>query len=71
MKDIIDYSYPLFVLSKIKVKQKNLKEMKKQMNKTYFQFIDEKERRLNEIKLRNENRTKYLLKCFSIFKLSK
>jgi hypothetical protein len=68
MKDIIDYSYPLFVLSKIKVKQKNLKEMKKRMNKTYFKFIDEKEKRLNEIKLRNENRTKYLLKCFSIFK---
>ena len=68
MKDIIDYSYPLFVLSKIKVKQKNLKEMKKQMNKRYFKYIGEKERRLNEIKIRNANRTQYLLKSFSIFK---
>ena len=70
MKDIIDYSYPLFVLSKIKVKQKNLKEMKKQMNKRYFKFISEKERRLNEIKINNANRTQYLLKSFSIHKQS-
>ena len=68
MKDIIDYSYPLFVLTKIKVKQKNLRAMKKQRLKKYINYVSEKEKRLKEIKNRNEIRTQYLLKSFSFFK---
>ena len=69
MKDIIDYSYPLFVLSKIKVKQKNLRELKIQRYKNnHFDFMNEKERRLREFKIQNDNRTKYLLKSFSFLK---
>ena len=68
MKDVIDYSYPLFVLSKIKIKQKNLMNMKKQRNNTFVNFTTEKDKRLKEIKMRDEKRTKYLLKSFSFFK---
>ena len=68
MKDIMDYSYPLFVLSKIKVKQKNLRELKKQRYKNKFDYLNEKERRLKEYKIQNDNRTKYLLKSFSFLK---
>ena len=68
MKDIIDYSYPLFVLTKIKVKQKNLRAMKNQRLKKYINYVSEKEKRLKEIKNRNEIRTQYLLKSFSFFK---
>ena len=68
MKDVIDYSYPLFVLSKIKIKQKNLKNMKKQRNNIFVNFTTEKDKRLKEIKMRDEKRTKYLLKSFSFFK---
>ena len=68
MKDIIDYSYPKFVLSKIKVKQKNLSEMKKRRNKIFNSFLNEKEKRLKEIKMRNDIRTQYLLKSFSFLK---
>ena len=69
MKDIIDYSYPLFVLSKIKIRQKNLRELKEQRHKKNFEYINEKERRLQEFEKANENRTKYLLKSFSFLKL--
>ena len=71
MKDVIDYSYPLFVLSKIKVKQRNLTNLKKRRNNRYINFITEKDKRLKEIKTRDEKRTKYLLselKSFSFFK---
>ena len=68
MKDVIDYSYPLCVLSKIKVKQKELKEMKKQRYEKYLDSMDEKERRLKEVEIRNDNRTKYLLKSISFLK---
>ena len=68
MKDVIDYSYPLFVLSKIKIKQKNLRELKKQRNKKSLDYLNEKDRRLKEVKIINDNRTKYLLKSFSFLK---
>ena len=68
MKDVIDYSYPLFVLSKIKIKQKNLRELKKQRTKKSLDYINEKDRRLKEVKIINDNRTKYLLKSFSFLK---
>jgi len=68
IKDIIDYSYPLFVLTKIKVKQKNLRIMKKQRLKKYFNYVSGKEKRINEIKTRNDIKTQYLLKSFSFFK---
>ena len=68
IKDIIDYSYPLFVLTKIKVKQKNLRIMKKQRLKKYFNYVSGKEKIINEIKTRNDIKTQYLLKSFSFFK---
>ena len=68
MKDVIDYSYPLFVLSKIKIQGKNLRYIKERRNNTQQNYISEKEKRIKEVKLRNDIRTQYLLKSFSFFK---
>ena len=68
MKDVFDYSYPFFVLSKIKIQQKNLRPIKEQRNNTELNYISEKDKRLKEMKKQNENRTQYLLKSFSFLK---
>ena len=68
MKDVMDYTYPLFVLSKIKEKQKNLREMKRKRNIKNLNYINEKDRRILEIKAKNQRKTQYLLKSFSFLK---
>lgn len=68
MKDVMDYTYPLFVLTKIKEKQKNLREMKRKRNIKNLNYINEKDRRILEIKAKNQRKTQYLLKSFSFLK---
>ena len=68
MKDVIDYSYPKYVLSKIKIKQKNLSKEKQLRIQKFDHYISEKERRYNEVIIRNNNKTKYLLKSFTFIK---
>ena len=65
MKGVIDYSYPGFVVSKIKEVDKNLKEKYKEERKIKDHLCPVNERRKKESILREE-RKKYLLKSFSI-----
>ena len=60
MKGVMDYSYPGFVLSKIKFIQKKLNEHKNKIN--YIDRIKGMEKRNKEKTERNEFRKEYLLK---------
>ena len=65
MKGIIDFSYPGFVLTKIKTIDKALKkenEFKHNLNK-YYSPVDLRNLNKNE---RNNNRRKYLFDCINI-----
>ena len=66
MKGIMDYTYPGFVLSKIKIMQKRLKENKPKIN--YSESINGMEKRDKEIEERNQFRREYLLNSISIYK---
>ncbi len=66
MKGIMDYSYPGFVLSKIKFMQKKLNEHKNTTNN--MNNIIGMEKRNKEKDERNEFRKEYLLKCITLFK---
>jgi len=66
MKGIIDYSYPGFVLSKIKIMQKRLHDQK---NDAIFKNnLSEKEIRDKERSQRNYFRKKYLLNSITLLK---
>lgn len=66
MKGIMDYSYPGFVLSKIKNMQKKLNEHKKQAK--YLNCLNGMEIRNKEQKERNQFRKEYLLKSITLLK---
>ena len=66
MKGVMDYSYPGFVLSKIKLMQKKLSEHKNNIN--YIDRIKGIEKRNKEKLERNEFRKEYLLKSITLFK---
>ena len=66
MKGIMDYTYPGFVLSKIKIMQKRLKENKPKIN--YSDSINGMEKRDKEIEERNQFRREYLLNSISLYK---
>jgi hypothetical protein len=66
MKGIMDYSYPGFVLSKIKIMQKRLNAHKSKAS--YLNCLNEMEIRTEEQKKRDKNRKDYLLKCITILK---
>ena len=66
MKGIMDYSYPGFVLSKIKIMQKKLNEHKTKAS--YLNCLNEMQLRSEEQKKRNNNRKDYLLKCITLVK---
>ena len=66
MKGIVDYTYPGFVLSKIKYMQKRLNEHKN--NAIYLNYINEKDKRNKDKKDRNQLRKEYLLKSITLFK---
>ena len=66
MKGIMDYSYPGFVLSKIKIMQKKLNEHKSKAS--YLNCLNEMEIRTEEQKIREKNRKDYLLKCITLLK---
>ena len=66
MKGIIDYSYPGFVLSKIKVMQKRLQEQKN--NSIFKNNLSEMEIRDKEKSQRNYFRKKYLLNSITLLK---
>ena len=66
MKGIMDYSYPGFVLSKIKNMQKKLNEHKKNPNHKYI--INGMEKRNKEKEERNNFRKEYLLKSITLYK---
>ena len=66
MKGILDYSYPGFVLSKIKIMQKKLKDQKK--NAKYLHCLNGMEKRNKENEERNEFRKEYLLKSITLLK---
>lgn len=66
MKGVMDYSYPGFVLSKIKIMQKNLKKQKKKAK--YINYLNGMEKRKKENDERNEFRKEYLLKSITLFK---
>ena len=66
MKGVIDYSYPRFILSKIKIMQKQLNEQK---NKTlYINCVSGKDLRNIEKNIRNNSRKDYLLKSITLIK---
>ena len=66
MKGIMDYSYPGFVLSKIKMMQKKLNEQKKES--IFRNHLSQMELREKEKTLRNNSRKEYLLKSITLFK---
>ena len=66
MKGIMDYSYPGFVLSKIKIMQKKLNEHKTKAS--YLNCLNEMQIRSEEQKKRNNYRKEYLLKCITFVK---
>ena len=66
MKGIIDYSYPGFVLSKIKMMQKRLHAQKK--DAIFKNNLSEMEIRDKEKSLRDNNRKKYLLNSITLLK---
>lgn len=66
MKRIIDYSYPRYVLKKIKFMQKKLNEHKKKAY--YLNSLNGMEKRNKDNQERNENRKEYLLKSINFFK---
>jgi hypothetical protein len=66
MKGIMDYSYPGFVLSKIKMMQKKLNEQKKES--IFRNQLSQMELREKEKTLRNNSRKEYLLKSITLFK---
>ena len=61
MKSVMDYSYPTFMLTKIKIWGKELQKNKTEEKLTPF------EEQKNKIKNRNILRNKYLQKCLQIF----
>ncbi len=66
MKGIMDYSYPRFVLSKIKIMQKKLNEHKSKAS--YLNRLNEMQIRSEEQKKRNKSRRDYLLNCITLLK---
>jgi hypothetical protein len=66
MKGIMDYSYPGFVLSKIKMMQKKLNEHK--IESIFRNHLSQMELREKEKTLRNNSRKEYLLKSITLFK---
>ena len=66
MKGIMDFSYPGFVLSKIKIMQKKLNEHKNKIN--YRDRIKGMEKRMKEKRERNDFKKEYLLKSITLFK---
>ena len=66
MKGIVDYTYPGFVLSKIKIMQKKLNEHKN--NAIYMNYINEKDKRNKDKKERNQLRKEYLLNSITLIK---
>ena len=66
MKGIMDYSYPSFVLSKIKMMQKKLNEHK--IESIFRNHLSQMELREKEKTLRNNSRKEYLLKSITLFK---
>ena len=63
MKNIIDYSYPSFLLAKIKIWKKNLSEIKG------GEKLLPQEEQKNEIKNKNIYMTNYLKKNFKVYPL--
>jgi hypothetical protein len=61
MKDVIDYSYPSFVLSKIQIWKKNLAEIKGK------EKLLPQEEQKNQIKNKNILVTNYLKKNFKVY----
>ena len=61
MKNILDYSYPTFMIKMIKMRGKELQKNKSEEKLTPF------EEKINIIKKRNARRTKYLQKYLKIF----
>ena len=66
MKGIMDYTYPGFVLSKIKAMQKRLNEHKFKID--YNNSINGMEKRNKEIEERNQSRKEYLLNSITLYK---
>ena len=66
MKGVVDYTYPGFVLSKIKIMQKKLNEHKK--NAIYKNYIIGKDKRNKDKKERNQLRKEYLLNSITLLK---
>ena len=58
MKNVIDYSYPNFFLSKIQIYKQNLIERKKEVNEEQYLM-----------KYKNNNITNYLKKNFKVYPL--
>ena len=64
MKNILDYSYPAFMIEKIKMRGKELQKNKSEEKLTPF------EKQKNIIKKRNIPRTKYLQKYLKVFPIN-
>ena len=64
MKNILDYSYPAFMIEKIKMRGKELQKNKSEEKLTPF------EKQKNIIKKRNILRTKYLQKYLKVFPIN-